>query len=245
MIALAGHSRGQLCHSTSGSYNSAVLAARIRELLVPFAEVTDELAAQLSTYLNLLLKWNAKMNLTAVREPEQMVTRHFGESLFVAQHLFPHSPEVKAELRSAEQAGAPAPTQLIDIGSGAGFPGIPMKLWAPQVEVTLVESNQRKTTFLREVIRALGLRDIRVFADRAERVAAPATPVTVTLRAVERFEEVLPIAAGLVREAESRLALLIGSSQLSTAQALTPDFTWGEPIAIPQSSARVLVVGSR
>ena len=84
-------------------------------------------------YLDLLLRWNAQVNLTAVRDPEAIVTRHFGESLFAAQVL----------LHWWRSACA----TLADVGSGAGFPGIPMKLFTPELELTLIESHRRKLRF--------------------------------------------------------------------------------------------------
>ena len=203
--------------------------ARIRHLLKPFtaAPLADPELSQISIYIDLLLRWNARVNLTAVRHEDSIVTRHFGESLFAARHLFP--------------AGPPPATRYLDLGSGAGFPGLPIKLWAPVLQVTLIESNQKKATFLREVIRALGINDADVFAARAEDFPA-STADLVTLRAVERFERSLPRAARLVRP-KGRLALLIGSAQLDSARALLPAFEWQSPIAIPLSASRVLLTG--
>jgi 16S rRNA (guanine527-N7)-methyltransferase len=199
--------------------------SRIAALLAPFVPSLDH--AQLdaiSTYLHLLLRWNARINLTAVRTPDQIVTRHFGESLFTAAHLL--------ENATAES--------VIDVGSGAGFPGLPLKIYARQLRLTLIESQQRKATFLREVVRALHLPEVHVFPDRAEKFAEAAE--LVTLRAVERFEEVLAIAALLVSPG-GRLALLIGAAQSARARQLLPSFNWKQEIAVPQSSARVLLVG--
>ena len=201
--------------------------ARIAALLQPFCE--DLSAAQLSsisTYIDILMRWNARMNLTAVRDAEHVVTRHFGESLFAARRLFP---------------SAPQPARVVDLGSGAGFPGLPLKIWAPSLHLTLIESNHKKATFLREVIRALALSDVEVFDERAEQFPA-ATADVVTLRAVERFEKALPIAARLTAPG-GRMALLIGRDQLPSLSALAPTFRFADPDPIPQSSNRVLAVG--
>ena len=127
--------------------------SRIAELLQPFAAepLSDSQLQSISAYLDLLLRWNARMNLTAVRDEEHIVTRHFGESLFAAQQLFPAPTQ-------------PAGQRLIDIGSGAGFPGLPIKLWNPALKTTLIESNHKKATFLREVVRSLSLSDVEVLA---------------------------------------------------------------------------------
>ncbi len=239
---------------------------RIADLLAPFfgsandQRLTTDDAVRISTYIDLLLRWNARINLTAIRDPEEIVTRHFGESLFAASHLFPHrnhslwpsvSPVVKdVEVRadahqgrkdhSREDDGCPS---LADIGSGAGFPGIPIKLWAPDLEVTLIESNHKKATFLREVARVLTLTDIYIQNARAETLLGRSFDV-VTLRAVERFAEILPTAAALVAP-EGRLALLIGTTQHSTATASLPGLAWSDPVPIPLAESRMLLIGHK
>src|ERR1700723_3277713 len=99
----------------------ALTESAIASLLTPYLpEIPPNLTAQLSTYLGLLLKWNARTNLTAIRDPEEIVRRHFGESLFAARHL-------------------PPSATLLDLGSGAGFPGLPIQLLRPEIAVTLAE----------------------------------------------------------------------------------------------------------
>jgi 16S rRNA (guanine527-N7)-methyltransferase len=180
-------------------------------------------------YIDVLLHWNARVNLTAVRDPEEIVTRHFGESLFAARYLFPQ-PGV-----ATDKVG------VIDVGSGAGFPGLPIKIWAPQVHLTLIESNQKKATFLREVVRSLVLAGVEVFAGRADTYEKAKSDV-VTLRAVERFESIIPIVNGLVAPA-GRLAILVGEAQLESVRGLLPGVKWDEPIILPLSLSRVLIVG--
>jgi 16S rRNA (guanine527-N7)-methyltransferase len=206
----------------------------------------------ISTYINLLIRWNSRINLTAIREPEEIVTRHFGESLFAARHLFPGAGAATARVAPGLRPGDPdhppedsinsAPHHLLDIGSGPGFPALPIKIWAPQIRLTLVESNQKKATFLREVSRALTLTNINVLNSRAQDLPATAAD-TVILRAVERFHSVLPVAIHLVGP-RGRLALLIGESQVDSAKALT-SLEWSHPIPIPQSTSRVLLIGMR
>jgi 16S rRNA (guanine527-N7)-methyltransferase len=207
-------------------------ADQIAALLTPYAALPSPgVLAQLQRYLDLLLRWNARTNLTAVRDPDQIVTRHFGESLFAANVLFGNN-------------GLPEPgTSLADLGSGAGFPGIPIKLFVPDLKLTLIESQNKKATFLREAIRALELRDVEVFQERAEHWNRVAD--VVTLRAVERFEQALPVATSLVRP-EGRLCLLIGESQIASAQSLAAsDWKWSEPHRIPGSIGRVVVVAGK
>lgn len=225
---------------------SVMDTSRIAELLAPFAPPQDlppTLLEQLQRYLELLLRWNARMNLTAVRAPEHIVTRHFGESLFAARVLLGNlqAPLVSASASTA-QTNAPGrqPLTLADIGSGAGFPGIPIKLLAPYLAVTLIESHAKKATFLREALRTLALDRAQVFGGRAEQWGQTAD--LVTLRAVEKFARVLPVAASLVAP-DGKLCLLIGSNQAETAQKLLPgDWTWSERAAIPQSDGRVVWV---
>jgi 16S rRNA (guanine527-N7)-methyltransferase len=134
-----------------------------------------------------------------------------------------------------------ASLRAIDLGSGAGFPGLPLKIFAPALALTLIESSQKKAAFLKEVVRALALTDVDVFAGRAEDF--PSTADLVTLRAVERYERALDVAARLVAPG-GRLALLIGSPQAARTPQLLPAFSWQPPIAIPQASARVLLIGT-
>ena len=211
-----------------------MIPADIASLLVPYTEhapdgtrVADALLHQISVYVDLLLRWNARTNLTAIRSPEEIVTRHFGESLFAAQQLFP-------------AGNSPPPTTLADVGSGAGFPGIPIKLWAPQLHVTLIEAHQKKATFLREAIRTLELSNIEVQATRAEQVTQ--TFDTVTLRAVENFAEILPTIATRVNPG-GRLALLIGTDQIATAESLLSTAKWDKPRNIPNSQRSVVLIG--
>jgi 16S rRNA (guanine527-N7)-methyltransferase len=241
--------------------------ARIAELLRPFLSPIPSLChsergrrpgeesavlspAQLqhiSTYIDLLQRWNSRINLTAIRNEEEIVTRHFGESLFAARHLFPELypvpsvPPVVNDVDSANDQRRTTNDRVADLGSGAGFPGIPIKIWAPNIALTLIESNQKKATFLREVARALTLTDINIQNVRAETLPLGTFDV-VTLRAVERLADVLSVVASLLAPG-GRLALLIASSQLETTRSTLPHIAWEPPVPIPLSKARQLLVG--
>jgi 16S rRNA (guanine527-N7)-methyltransferase len=238
--------------------------ARIAELLHPFlssschsesgqrpgeepAVLSPSQLNHISTYIDLLLRWNSRINLTAIRNPEEIVTRHFGESLFAARHLFPSissAPSAHSAVKAFAPAEARSPraeARVADLGSGAGFPGIPMKLWAPNISLTLIESNHKKATFLREVARALTLTDINIQNVRAQTLP-PGTSDVVTLRAVERLAEALPTAATLLAP-RGRLAVLIASSQLEATRSTLPHLTWQPPIPIPQSQSRLVLLG--
>ena len=235
--------------------------ARIAELLEPFLDQPLPTSAleHISIYIDLLLRWNARINLTAIRDPEEIVTRHFGESLFLASHLFPE--RVARTLLSAQSSrpsespgaplkaqgaigGKPTYPQVLDIGSGAGFPALPLKIWSPEIHLTLIESNHRKAAFLREVARSLTLTNVNIIAERAETLVRTSPPPSdvVTLRAVERFDTILPLAIKFLAPG-ARLALLIGSTQLPTLPHLAPAIDWHQPSSIPQSHSRVLVIG--
>src|SRR6185437_7191560 len=156
---------------------------------------------QLSLYLDLLLKWNARTNLTAIRDPKEIVRRHFCESLFAARHLASDTPA------------------LLDLGSGAGFPGLPIALLYPQIHVTLAESQNKKATFLREVVRTLELPHVEVWSGRAEALPPARLFHTVTLRAVDNMAAALIAAEA---RATHRLVLLTSAAS-APALAGFPD----------------------
>jgi 16S rRNA (guanine527-N7)-methyltransferase len=195
---------------------------RIAELLAPYTPApSPQLCAQLALYLDLIQKWNEKINLTAIRSPEEIVRRHFGESLFVAAHL------------------GPAAT-LLDFGSGAGFPGLPIQLLRPDIQVTLAESRARKSAFLREAVRTLAVQ-AEVWAGRVESMPPDRTFDVVTLRAVDQMELAIQAAAP---RASQRLVLL---TTFTTAipSILSSHFDLDEPIPIPESTSGILRIAQR
>jgi 16S rRNA (guanine527-N7)-methyltransferase len=239
--------------------------AKIAELLTPFLAPNPIASAQgpgsaatsssvqksagisksqleyISIYIDLLLRWNLRVNLTSIRQPEEVVTRHFGESLFVAWHLFP----TPIQDRSYDSAGSTSNPVVIDVGSGAGFPGLPIKLWAPPIHLTLIEANQKKATFLREVVRALSLSEVTIFAGRSgDFPKNGAGADVVTLRAVEQLNSTLPAVADLVAPG-GRLAILVGESQVPSVERLLRGFDWDGPSRLPLSSRRTLIIGRK
>jgi hypothetical protein len=119
----------------------------------------------ISIYIDILVRWNFCINLTAIRTPEEIVTRHFGESLFAASRLFPCVSPVPPVVKDFDSRRTVA-----DVGTGAGFPGLPLKIWNPALSLTLIESNHKKATFLREITRALTLTDVNIQITRAESI---------------------------------------------------------------------------
>jgi 16S rRNA (guanine527-N7)-methyltransferase len=170
---------------------------------------------QLSTYLDLLTKWNARTNLTAIRDPEEIVRRHFGESLFAATHL-------------GECA------TLLDFGSGAGFPGVPIQLLRPDLQVTLAESQGKKAAFLREVCRHLAL-PTEIFAARVETMPPDRQFDVVILRAVDKMESAMTEATR-----RSRQQIMTLTTELSSAKAALDGFTLVQQIAVPQTDGGAL-----
>ena len=205
-------------------------ASAISKLLAPYIEELSPLQLeQVSLNLDLLLKWNARMNLTSIRDPENIVKRHFGESFFLARYLPVHLPD------------------LTDIGSGAGFPAIPIQIYRPELKLRLIEAQLRKATFLKEVGRALKL-DFEVNNSRLEQQVPDlsGSASIVTLRAVEKFDLILPLAAKLVRAGSDNsgiLAILISDAQISRARTLLREWRFDPEIPVPGGENRVILRG--
>ena len=147
------------------------------------------LADALLSYMALLLRWNAAYNLTAIREPRDMLVKHLLDSLAMQPHV---------------QGLA----NLADLGTGPGLPGIPLALATPALAVTLVESNGKKARFLREAVRHLGLTDrVRVLESRAEAVAEPGAYAAITARALDRLVGILEVGGHLLAPQGRLLAM--------------------------------------
>ena len=175
-------------------------------------------------YIKTLLHWNEKLNLTAIRDPLEILHRHFCESMF---------------------AGVALPIKdgrLADIGSGPGFPGIPLKILRPELELFLVESNIKKGTFLAEVVRELELSNTRVLISRYEELSEELVPLDyVCSRALGEFDKFLAW-AGSERVAAKNVIMWIGGRDLEEVQKLD-GWEWMEPVAVPQSLRRYLLLG--
>jgi 16S rRNA (guanine527-N7)-methyltransferase len=181
---------------------------------------------QVLLYLKLLLKWNDKVNLTAIRDPLEILHRHFCECMFAAESV------------PIERG------RLADVGSGAGFPGLPLKIMRPELEIFLIESNLKKATFLAEVIRELTLVKTRVIVGRYEDLGEELAPLDfVCSRALGDFDAFLKWAASETLAAK-RVVLWVGGRDLEEIRRNTL-WTWREPITVPQSLRRYLLVGER
>jgi len=228
----------------------------IETALAPYlgaARLTKKQLEQVQKHLDILVQWNARVNLTSVRDEATMLTRHFGESFFAAVQLMESeekSPGLKPQDSKDSECrpeGLRDPkaipvTTAIDLGSGAGFPGLPLAVYSPQVKVTLIESHGKKATFLKEAVRNMELTNVSVFMGRAE--DSRLTAELVMMRAVEKFENAAKTAAGLVAKG-GRLALLIGEAQVPAVKKFLPEFQWKESNRIPGADKRVLLVGRK
>jgi len=186
------------------------------------------LAPPLLTYLVLLQRWNRAYNLTAIRDPQAMVTRHLLDSLALAPHL--------TGLRT-----------LADLGTGPGLPGIPLALAQPSLLISLVESNGKKARFLREVVRTLALDNIQVVPARIE-AFHPSAPVdAITARALGRLSDILALGGHLL-PAHGRLLAMKGAYPAQEIAALVGEWRVEavHPLVVPElEGERHLVIIAR
>ena len=188
--------------------------------------VNSQQVVLIQQYIKTLIRWNEKLNLTAIRDPLEILYRHFCESMFAAGAI----PVDKG--------------RLADIGSGPGFPGIPLKIVRPDLELCLVESNIKKGTSLAEVVRELQLTNTRVLISRYEELGEEIAPLDyVCSRAVGVFQPFLEW-AGSERVQALQVILWIGGRDLEEVRKLK-SWEWGEPILIPKSLQRYLLVGKK
>ena len=190
-------------------------AARVEELLRPYTEgLPGGVYEALSTYVDVVMRWNARTNLTSIRDAETLVQRQVGESVFASRFLAPG-------------------LSVLDFGSGAGFPGIPLALAVPGLRVTLAESQGKKASFLREVVRTLSL-DAEVFSGRVEALPAARVFDAVVMRAVDHSAAMLPVAGPRVVPGGSLLRYLSAADRTEM-----PGWTLQRLEDVPQSEGRL------
>ena len=202
-----------------------------------FRALSSETYVLLARYLQLLTHWNQKLNLTAVRDPGVLVRLHLAECLRAAQRI---PKDVKT---------------VLDFGSGAGFPGIPIQIACPDLRVTLAESQKKKAAFLREVVRELGLGGASVFAGRVEDMPQSSVFDLVALRAVDKMRDALRAALPRIRAPHDSVAgrcmVLTSRSEVSavvsssTNQSAAGRIDWSAPEPIPGTDQRVMLFGWR
>ena len=175
-------------------------------------------------YIDLLLRWNRTVSLTRVTDPDQLVRFHFGESIFAL-------------------AAVPIENgRLADVGSGAGFPGLALAMARPSLQVTLVESNAKKFTFLNEVVRELKLKNVRVLRCRMEEVAIEERFRFMTARALGQHDLLLKLSK-LYLDSSGKLVLWLGGRDVA-ALGSEGGWNWSPEIRIPGSRQRFLLFGS-
>jgi 16S rRNA (guanine527-N7)-methyltransferase len=182
--------------------------------------LTSRQADHLAVYGNLLLQWNSRLSLTAIRDEAELIERHLMEGVFAAAHH-------------------PEASTALDFGSGTGIPGIPIAICREDLAVALAESKRRKASFLQEVLRQLHLR-ATIHAGRAETLP-PGSFDAVWMRAVDKGALMLPVAAALIASGGS--LCLLGTAVPPLLPALG-SWAW-KSIPLPRSKDRVLHIGTR
>jgi 16S rRNA (guanine527-N7)-methyltransferase len=198
---------------------------RICEALSPFGiSPNEDQIAKIREYVLLLLKWNRSISLTSITDPIDIVGRHFGESIF-ASKLLP-----------VENC------RLADVGTGAGFPGLALKIACPGIHVTLIESNKKKCAFLAEVVRTLGFSDVEILSERFEQIRPEVVLANIiTSRAVGEFKQLIRWSTSALAR-RGHLLLWVGAED-STRIACTPSWTWQPAVRIPDSQRRFILIG--
>lgn len=199
---------------------------RIRALLELYlSPLPSEIEFKVQKYMELLEKWGAKMPLTSIHDPEEIVRFHFGESIFA--------------LSAADIGNG----RLADVGSGAGFPGLALKLANPSLSVTLIEPNKKKCAFLHEVVRSLGLDDVRITPTGYECSQIGDNSLSfVTSRALGRHRSLLEWVRGKL-VTDGSVLLWIGDLDAQTIRA-DSGWKWDHPVLIPETRERFLLRGS-
>jgi len=185
--------------------------------LAPLPKVAYE---QMEAYLEILGRWNARLNLTSLRSPAEIMRRHFVECAFAAEKL---------------------PTgiaTLMDYGSGAGFPGMVIAICRPEISVTLAEAHAKKASFLREVVRSLGLQ-AEVYSSRVEEMPGSRRFDAVSMRAVEKMEQAIPMA---INHVEQFLALLTTQPLAIAYREQFLELEFRDGIPLPNSEQAILVL---
>ena len=202
------------------------LARRLNDLLAAAAEppLGSGLVSRFETYMGLLVHWNARLNLTAIRDEEGILSRHFVESIACARAI---------------PAGV---ATLLDYGSGAGFPGIPIALCRPEISVTLAEAQSKKAAFLQEALRTLALRAV-VYGKRAEMLQAEFD--CVVMRAVERMEKAVAVGSRLVVPGGWLVLMTTGKEMPGLQTASGADFDWARTVKLASSGDRVIALAVR
>jgi 16S rRNA (guanine527-N7)-methyltransferase len=175
-------------------------------------------------YFDLLQKWNQRLNLTAIREPIAILNRHLLECIQCAQEL-------------------PDLSTLLDFGSGAGFPGIPIAILRPEIRITLGESQVKKASFLREAVRLLSL-SATIYDRRIESMEPGRRFDAVTMRAVDKMTEALPAAVERLQP-DGWLVVFATESTAVEFQSATAQITWTGHKRMAAMNEGLLITGRK
>ncbi|HXN64612.1 MAG TPA: 16S rRNA (guanine(527)-N(7))-methyltransferase RsmG [Candidatus Acidoferrales bacterium] len=200
--------------------------ATIASTLRPFVlNLEDRQLHSIQSYVAMLMLWNEKVSLTSITNTNELLARHFGESFFV-----------RDEIGGDEQV-------LADIGTGAGFPGLALKIVRPNLEIHLIEQNAKKAAFLAEVVRLLAFERVYVHKTAYEALS-PETPKFdfVVARALGNYKGLLKWSSDRLEAKNGRALLWLGADEARRLNEF-PGWTWKLPRPIPESQQRVILVG--
>jgi 16S rRNA (guanine527-N7)-methyltransferase len=199
----------------------------IKQALLPyFSPVSPLLCDQVRLYIDLLLRWNRRISLTTVTDPSEILRFHFGESLFAVPSV---------PIRHG---------RLADVGSGAGFPAVPIRMAVEGLSVLLIESNQKKAAFLAELTRELHLQNVEVYRGRMESVAVSTNLFDyISARALGDHEKLLRWSNTRLNP-EGRVVLWLGAADAAKISNLN-EWSWESPTKIPATDRRVILTGSK
>jgi 16S rRNA (guanine527-N7)-methyltransferase len=205
--------------------NQELSKTQVTVALAPYGiQPSGEQIEKILAYVRLLLKWNRFMSLTAITNPVEIVGRHFGESMFAASAI------------TVENC------RLADVGSGAGFPGLALKIIRPALHLSLIESNTKKSTFLSEVVRTLNLSNVEVMTTRFEDIRPmDGFANFITSRALGGFPDLLRWSKTTLTK-RGHVVLWVGGEDV-TRITNTQGWLWNPPRRIPESQRRFLLMG--
>jgi 16S rRNA (guanine527-N7)-methyltransferase len=199
----------------------------IQYALGPYGYLPDSAqCASIRDYVSLLMRWNKRIFLTTVVDPTEILRFHFGESIFATSAV----PIEKG--------------RLADVGSGAGFPGLALGIALRELSITLIESSFKKAAFLAEVARELNLPNVQIIRQRYREI--PANPDQfdfVTSRALGNYPGLLDWTRRIIAD-RGKVVLWVGANE-SNSISINPTFSWHDPILIPGSKRRFILVGVR
>ena len=204
-----------------------ISSGAIGEALAPFGvSLSAEQDVLVGRYVSTLLLWNHKLSLTSLDDPQEIVARHFGESIFAGRTI----------------GMTVNNSRLADVGTGGGFPGLPLKIAFPALDVTLIEVNAKKCAFLREVILQLELKKVQVFrGSYADFPAGEAQFNYICSRALGDYHQLLNWAAGALAP-DGRAVLWVGEED-SIRLGRVAGWAWDLPVPIPESQRRLILAG--